>query len=545
MVGNRTKYIRFWTCFKFLFSVLLIGCLFSCSNSKNDSLRLLDEEILKRPIREKAKKRRIDSLLSYYNPSASSLENFTTLKSICEEYKSFSFDSASKYSVLLLREAKKNKVKTQVAEAATLHAYILLSAGIINQGIDSLKNVSLDSCDNSLSARYLFTLSKGYYELANFNSEKAFSIEFNELGNRYLDSAIKISSPESIEFQSYSGYKALKESKLDKARTIYEKLIVRSDLPKRQLAMEAACLGYIYEKLKDNRKSIEYFTISAISDEILLVKEYTSLIRLAYHLFEIGDLDRSNFYINLALEDANFFGSKQRKIQVLEVLPLIKAQQLGLIKEKRDNLIILLALLVLFLLGCIWLIRTTIIKNQKIKKNEERLEQYNHELERKKNELEEAQIIKEEYVGHFFQTNTRLINKLEKLFNDLEKSIASKDISEIKFQLSVIKPNHEKKKLLHDFDLAFLKIFPDFINEINKIIDLDDDFKFEVTDSLNTELRIFALMRMGIHNNETIAKALGYSVNTIYTYKTKVRNKSSLSTEDFDLAIRNISSVKK
>ena len=66
-----------------------------------------------------------------------------------------------------------------------------------------------------------------------------------------------------------------------------------------------------------------------------------------------------------------------------------------------------------------------------------------------------------------------------------------------------------------------------------------------VTDSLNTELRIFALMRMGIHNNETIAKALGYSVNTIYTYKTKVRNKSSLSTEDFDLAIRNISSVKK
>ncbi len=99
--------------------------------------------------------------------------------------------------------------------------------------------------------------------------------------------------------------------------------------------------------------------------------------------------------------------------------------------------------------------------------------------------------------------------------------------------------------MLHDFDLAFLKIFPDFINEINKIIDLDDDFKFEVTDSLNTELRIFALMRMGIHNNETIAKALGYSVNTIYTYKTKVRNKSSLSTEDFDLAIRNISSVKK
>jgi len=108
-VRNRAKNIQYWACFKFLFSGLLIGCLFSCSNSKKDSLRLLDEEILKRPIREKAKKRRIDSLLSNYNTSESSLENFNTLKSICEEYKSFSFDSASKYSILLLREAKKIK----------------------------------------------------------------------------------------------------------------------------------------------------------------------------------------------------------------------------------------------------------------------------------------------------------------------------------------------------------------------------------------------------------------------------------------------------
>jgi hypothetical protein len=534
---------------KFFKSILLLvafGLLLflSCGQLQKSPLDKLDAEISKRSVREAEKNTRVNELKKMLMDADEPGPRLKLLQKICEEYKSFSFDSASKMSLLFLSSARKFGTNADIVEATILNSYILLSAGIINQAIDSLKKAPFQSCDAALRAKYFFTLSKGYYELSNFNSEKSFAKVFQSLGNNFLDSAIACYSPESIEYQSFSGLRALRSYKLEEAKNIYEKLVVRKDLPQRQLAMEAACLANTFELLGDESKSIEYFTISAMADEASSVKEYTSLIRLAYHLFEKGDLERSNIYINLALEDANFFGSRQRKIQVLEVLPLIKAQQLGIIKQKRDNLMVFSALLFLLLIGCIWLIVLTIRQNQKIKKNEANLERYNLELEAKKAEIEEAQIIKEQYVGHFFQTNTRLINKLEKVFEEIEKALALKDLSDVKFQLSQLKPSQEKKKLLRDFDQAFLSIFPDFVKEINAILVEDYRFNLEAEKTLNTELRIFALMRMGITNNETIARALGYSVNTIYTYKTKIRNKSILSTDDFDAAIRNIQSVK-
>jgi hypothetical protein len=340
------------------------------------------------------------------------------------------------------------------------------------------------------------------------------------------------------------GFKALKEEKFETARKIYEALINQPGISIRQMAMEAACLASALEMLGEKEKSIDFFARSAISDEVSVVREYTSLIRLAQLLFEMGDLERSNLYINLALEDANFFGSRQRKIQILEVLPLIKAQQLGLIKQKRDQWIIFTSLLLVLLIGCIWLIIRNIRQTRHIRLNENRLEQLNHDLERKKKDLEEAQIIKEEYIGHFFQSNTRIINKIEKIFKEIEKGAAEKKVADIKFQLSQFKPEIEKKRLLKEFDKAFLSIFPNFVKDINELLDEGQQFSNEDDFSLNTELRIFALIRMGLINNELIARTLGYSVNTVYTYKTKMRNKSNLSSEEFDKAIRNIQSVR-
>jgi len=524
----------------------LIGwlVLWSCTSNEKTGLEKLEEEISNRPKREAKKKERIKKALTDLNQKSDKVSKIESLKLLFHEYKSYSFDSASKYSKLYLKESKKNGSNLEMVDATINHAYILLSAGIINPAIDSLKKISLTGCDPNLKSQYYFTLSKGYYELANFYSEKTFSKEVYLRGNNYLDSAIVYTEPGSIENQSFSGFKALQSNQFEDSKKIYQKLVLRKDLPIRQLAMEAACLAKTYEMLEDEVKSIEFYTLSAISDEVSSVKEYTSLIRLANYLFARGDLERSNLFISLSLEDANFFGSMQRKIQILEILPLIKAQQLVLIKEKRDSLLLFSSLLVILLIGCVWLIVLSIRQNKKIKKNEEKLEVYNHALELNKSELEEAQIIKEQYVGHFFQSNTRLINKLEKVFSDIEKSIVNKDLSEIKFQLSQIKPAQEKKKLLRDFDQAFLSIFPEFVSQINQILEDNSRFTLEDDKSLNTELRIFALMRMGIHSNDIIARALGYSVNTIYTYKTKIRNKSTLSTEDFDAAILNIQSVK-
>jgi DNA-binding NarL/FixJ family response regulator len=121
--------------------------------------------------------------------------------------------------------------------------------------------------------------------------------------------------------------------------------------------------------------------------------------------------------------------------------------------------------------------------------------------------------------------------------------LAAGKYSDVKFTLDQFKVVKERQKILRDFDHAFLTVFPDFVTQFNELFELKDQFSLKDAGTLNTELRIFALARLGIHNNEVIANALNYSINTIYTYKTKIRNKSLLENEAFDAAVLSLASA--
>ena len=527
-----------------MFNPILWLAFSACTLSSDPQLDSLDVELGKRNEREAIKRNRILELESRLRNTSDSSRRLPIIRDLCLEFKSYSFDSAARFSIWYLKEARLFGSKSQWVDAVTLHSYILLSAGIIDPAMDSLALVSLDGVSPEVKADYYFTISKGYFEYLNFQQEKDLFGSYQSKGRAYLDSAILFTKENSVQNLSFRGLRALKAGELKQARSIYDSLVNRKDLPSRQLAIEAACLASAYEQLHNKEQSLRYYIMSAKSDEAFVVKEYASLIRIALILFEKGDLERANRYINRALDDANFFGSSQRKIQILEILPLIKAQQIRLDNEKQMQLIVFSVTLLILLCGCSWLVVISIRQNRQIRKNEERLELFNLDLGRKNAELGEAQKIKENYVGHFFQSHTRVIAKIEKVLKEIEQAVKNKNLAEVKFHASQFKPEQEKKKLLMEFDMAFLSIFPGFVHEMNALVDKDQPFVLEDDKSLNTELRIFALIRMGIHSNEVIARTLGYSVNTVYTYKTKVRNKSSLSSEEFDKAVLNIQSVK-
>lgn len=535
------SYFKLFTPF---FPFLLLMALVGCGSRELPILAELDLELEQRNFRESLKRDRILELERELKAQKSPKEQIRILEALCLEYKSYSFDSASRKSQALLLATRRSGDPCLISYAHMIHAYVQLSAGIINPALDSLLRWKPINCDSTRTAQYYFTLSKGYYELSFFNAESGQTGTFETLGHQYLDSAIAFSKPGSIWKASYTAYKSLKTKDYDQARKLYEDLVRRPDLPTRQLAMEAACLASVYETFGEQEKSMEYYARSAIADEISTVREYTSLIRLASQLFEQGDIERSNRYITLSLRDANFFGSLQRKIQILEVLPLIKTQQLSLVKDKQRLLILFSSLLFALLLGCVFLIVLIIRQKNKIRKNELWLEAYSLDLKYKKAELLEAQRIKEQYIGHFFQTNTRIINKIEKIFAEISKGLQNKDLVDIRFHINQFKPDQEKKKLLKEFDKAFLSIFPSFVDDVNALLRPEQKIELDEEAGLTTELRILALMRMGISSNEVIARSLGYSVNTVYTYKTKIRNKSYLASDDFDNAVQGIQSVR-
>jgi DNA-binding NarL/FixJ family response regulator len=119
----------------------------------------------------------------------------------------------------------------------------------------------------------------------------------------------------------------------------------------------------------------------------------------------------------------------------------------------------------------------------------------------------------------------------------------TKKLDDLRFTVDSINIKKERDDLYHNFDMVFLKLFPDFVTIFNSFFKEEDRIILKDGQLLNTELRIFALVRMGIHDHEKIAKILDYSVTTIYTYKTRIRNKSTLANEEFEKQIMAIRAI--
>lgn len=170
-----------------------------------------------------------------------------------------------------------------------------------------------------------------------------------------------------------------------------------------------------------------------------------------------------------------------------------------------------------------------------------------HEINRKLAEtnekLSDANKIKEEYIGYFFNVNSEFFDKIDRFKKSVEQKIADRKFEDIKVLIRSINLKKEKEELLKHFDQAFLNLFPNFVTAFNSMFREEDRVKLKEDELLNTDLRIFALIRMGIHDNEKIAHILQYSINTINAYKTRIKNKSLVPNEEFEKRIMEIKTV--
>jgi hypothetical protein len=158
-------------------------------------------------------------------------------------------------------------------------------------------------------------------------------------------------------------------------------------------------------------------------------------------------------------------------------------------------------------------------------------------------QLTEANKIKEEYIGYYFNLDTEYLARIEKLITALDKKLVERRWEEIKLLLKSFDSKKEKEELLKNFDKVFLRLFPNFVAQFNTMFREEDRITLKEGQLLNTELRIFALIRMGITENEKIAEILGYSINTIYSKKTKIRSKTIVNKEEFERRIMEITTL--
>jgi hypothetical protein len=526
-----------------LCTVIIVLCCLASGQAQLDSLlNVLDAELDKRDAYLAEKNALLASFNQQREASASLEEKFNhTLRKV-EALESFSYTQANAEVQLLKTIAAQSGEVDKIACAIIREAFINLSAGLFHEAIDSLNTLPTDELPALLKTDYFSTRGRAHLDLANNYVIPELSQRYRKLAVSDIDSSIFYAQADPFQVLILRSNRAMAVPDPREGIRIYHP---RKNDPRagtRLMATEHGAAGEQYTRLGLQDSARLAFIKSAIADERTVTREIISLVRVARDAYEREDYERSARYINIGLENANFFDARHRKIEVLEILPLIEEERLQLLNTQRRQFIIFSSLLGLLLLVALILIRQTIKQNKELKERREALQNALQQLARNNDALRESQKIKEQYIGHFFQTNTKFINNAKTIIDKAAKAVYAADFKEAKYQLKSFNAKHQNKQLLQDFDRAFLTLFPSFVERFRELFPEDVIWQEDGQDDLSTEVRIFALMRLGIRNNEVIARILGYSVNTIYAYRSKVRGKSPLDNDAFDAAVMNISS---
>jgi hypothetical protein len=534
----------------FLLALLLsVGYIFP-QTGPDISIENLNKEIKKAADYDKQKQAGIDSIKRNFVPASNALSRFNSCLQLYEEYKVFKYDSAYGYAKKLQEIALQLNDPSRIKQAKLKLIFSLVSAGLFKEAADSLNLVSVSDMADSMKIEYYLLAGRFYYDLADFGNDSYHSPGYVEKGNNYLDSALQLSAPGSFQYAYFSGLKDIRSGNKERALINYKQLMRRPDLSNHEIAVTASTLSDIYIQNQQNDPAITLLIQAAIADIRSSTKETAAAFNLANLLYKKGDVKNASAFIELAISDATFYGARQRKVRVSDILPLIESEKLSLVENQKQTIIIYAASVTLLLLGVIALIIIVLRQVSKLKTAKKIItdahlkeQEINHRLSEANNKLSEANKIKEEYIGYFFNVNSEFFDKIERFKKSLEQKVNDRKLEEIKFLVNSINLRVEKEYLLQNFDRVFLKLFPNFVAEFNALFSRENSIELKEGELLNTDLRIFALIRMGIHDNEKIARILQYSVHTINTYKTKIKNRSFVTNEEFEKRIMEIKAI--
>lgn len=538
------------------FFFLFFVCCGSVFAQDAEVLEELKATLQKAPEYDAVKLQKIDNLRNELNDAEEEdlKTRYQLNEQLFQEYKVFKQDSAFVYGLKTKELARQLDSLPLMASAVVNLADVSVSAGMYKEALDFLNNIDPEKIPANVRSLYYGLLGRCYSEMAEYSNLPYFSSEYNELASTYRQSALDLTEEGTFFHSFLKAFIEYRKGKIEKAIADFNQLL-QQQLGLREEALVQYILGDLYDELGQKDEALEHFARASIADVKTSTKETLAIIRLSELLFEKGETKFASAFIQKANQDAAFYGAQHRKIQVGAILPLIEEKVVQKIEKQRQRLYwqaITVSLLLLFVLGLAVVIylqvrrlkraRKTVLQahhnlqdfNEQLTAVNEEIKTKNLQLKQVNDQLLEANTIKEEYIGFFFTHDADIFEKFREFKNKIQKDVDSGDLEKAKYRLGNYDLKKEKEKLLRNFDEAFIRLFPNFIEEFNSLLKEEEQIKLKKNQILNKELRIFALIRLGIRHNEIIAQILGYSVNSIYAYKSKIRKMSRLDKKDFD-----------
>lgn len=478
--------------------------------------------------------------------------------SIVDEYDIYQFDSTLNYLYWNLGIGRTLDNRQMIDRALIGLGRIHATAGYYLEA-DSFLNVQLDTAglDRQMLILYYQAQNRLNYEM--YRYAKSPAVAGASLGKAayYRGKLFKLLSVDSFEYRMLRVQELMERN--DPERALKPALAALECAPtdSREYSSAAYALAQIYERLGDAPLRKRYLTLSALSDVHSAVKDNVALGELALMLFNEGDINTAFQFSRAAMSDAHFYNAKLRSWQVATMLPAIESAYRAK-QQKQNNQIYVFMTVILVLammLSVIQLVQR--IQNQNLDQaqrqlkaanlsltqNNEYLQQINRQLSQLNSDIAEANGVKEEYIGLFLGVYSECIDTMQDYQRRMRKMAAHNKLSELKSELASSQLIDEEIDHFYEmFDSAFLRLYPNFVDEFNSLLVEDERIELKKDEKLNTELRIFALIRLGISDSSKIAALLRYSVNTIYNYRAKVKNKACISREEFEERIKKIGS---
>ena len=532
---------------EFLFTLLMVSFGFSAfSSGRTDSLlNVLKTELSRKKFYDDQKEIRIKQLRGKLG--AVSKTDYKTQYQLCtklyEEYEVYQFDSAYVYTQKLLNISRVINDVPKQYESRIKQSFLLLSSGMFKETFECLNQINPHLLSDESKLQYYSIKSRAYSDLADYNSDKTYSPFDQTEAIKFIDSAIALAKPNTFDQLYHLGNKQVITMQLTEPSPYYINLLSHYNLTGHQRAMVATGLSFFYNAPSQYDERIYLMTEGAINDIRSSTKETLAIFKLGQQLYLNGNIKDAYTFVKQAMDDAQFYGARLRRMKICAVLPTIAAREIVETEnEKNKFLIYFLSIAVVAIL--VTLISFIVfIQLKRLKVKEGIIEEKNVQLEKINDKLSEDAHIKEEYIGYFFNLISGYILKLEKIKRNVERKIAIKKYDDLLLSINEINIKKERDNLFYTFDHVFLKIFPNFITLFNSLLKKEDQIWPKDHEVLNTDLRIFALMRLGISDNETIANILEYSVNTIYVYKMRIKAKALVQSDEFDHKIMAIKAV--
>ena len=302
--------------------------------------------------------------------------------------------------------------------------------------------------------------------------------------------------------------------------------------------MMAMMVATAYGILGEQEIQTEYLAISSITDIMLAIKENEALFALSQNLYHTGHIDRAYHYMQFAVEDAEFYNSRYKHLLVSRYYSIIEQSYIKELASQKRELrfyaISLTVLLAILSVSLVFLYRL----NRKLNSARRIANASNRKLKELTKRLNEANVLKDTYMSYFMNQCAVLINRSEETKKDILRKVKSGQ-GDLLYRSLAQTYEKELSELYTSFDKAFLDVYPDFIDELNMLLRPEERYRLDGK-SLSPELRIFALIRLGITDIRQIADFLHYSQQTIYNYKSKVRSKSDMDYNLFEEKVRHI-----